>query len=311
MQTVLLTGATGFLGSYIGEELYLDYKLIALKRKSSNLNNCSLYKENIIWIDKDESNWKEKIISYSPRIIIHTAWQGVEAKKREDWEFQTENLYFLRDIFYIAKQSNTKKIIALGSQAEYGYIESLVSENCNLKPVEAYGAVKVVASNLLEQFCTNNSIEWYWLRIFSVFGEREDINWFIPHLITTILSGKSNSLPLTAGEQKYAYLYARDFAKAIKKIVESNNNKSNIYNICSSKLLSIKDIAYKIKDLINPDFQLKFGELPYRENQSMLIAGNVTLFENEFGKLDNTTLEEGIVNTINYIKKMLKRDESF
>ena len=302
--TVLITGITGFLGCHIGELLCNDgYKIVATRRKSSNLKNCLGFERNITWIDIDEDNWKEKIITYHPQIIIHAAWIGVEASEREDWGLQTQNLFFLQQLLEIAKHSNTKKIIALGSQSEYGFIDTIVTENHRLRPTNAYGAVKIIISQLLSNYCVQNLIKWYWLRVFSIFGEKESTKWLLPSAITTIaISGKS-SMDFSLGEQQYAYLYVKDFANSIKKFIEYSYNSSGIYNISASKPAKLKNIITNIKNNINPEFVLNFGALPYRQDQSMLVAGNTNKYNQIFGEIDKTSFEVAIKNTISFYNK--------
>ena len=293
--TIFITGITGFLGSQIGKYLCVEgYKVIATKRTESSLKNCTEYIQNIKWVNIDEVNWELEIINLKPQIIIHAAWIGVESSYRNDWILQSKNLIFIQKIFEIAQLSNTKKMIGLGSQAEYGFTNAVVKEIQELFPDSAYGSVKIITSNLLELFCTKNKIEWYWLRVFSVFGEKESPKWLLPSFIKNICDESKNYMDFSLGEQKYAYLFVDDFANAILKVVAHSKGGSGIYNLCSTNLISIKDIITMIKNKIRPSFDLNFGALPYREGQSMLIAGDITKFKTEFGEYEFTSLEIGI-----------------
>lgn len=302
--TVLITGITGFLGCHIGKLLNDEgYKIIATKRTSSNLNNCSDFKEQIIWVNTDDADWKEKIITHQPQIIIHAAWIGVEASERNDWDLQTQNIFFLQQLLEIAKCSVTKKIIAFGSQSEYGFIDTVVTENHPLQPTSAYGAVKIIISQLLKNFCVQNLINWYWLRVFSIFGEKESTKWLLPSAITTIANSGKSSMDFSLGEQQYAYLYVKDFAIAIKRFIEYRGNCSGIYNISASKSAKLKSIITNIKNTINPAFVLNFGALPYRQDQSMLVAGDTNKYNQIFGEIDKTSFEVAIKNTISFYNK--------
>lgn len=300
-EVILITGITGFLGCHLGKLLCENnYQVIATRRSNSSLKNCTEFQEQIKWIYIDDDNWKDIITGYQPAIIIHAAWIGVAAAERDDWELQTKNLSFLQDLLFIARQSGTQKIIGLGSQAEYGFIDTIVVESHPLKPTTAYGAVKIISAQLLKDFCVKHTIQWYWLRVFSVFGEKESTKWLLPNVIKTIAAKQVKKMSFSPGDQQYAYLYIKDFANAIKNIVINKGNNSGIYNVSSSRPLPLKHIISFIKDIIDPAFVLEFGALPYRQNQSMLIAGDVTLFNKVFGSVAQTSLEESINNTINF-----------
>ena len=303
-EAILITGATGFLGCHIATLLCeKNYQVIATRRTNSGLKNCIEFQQQIDWVNTDDQNWKEIIIGLKPTIIIHAAWMGVMASERDDWELQAKNLILLQDLLYVAKQSNTQKIIGLGSQAEYGFIDSVVEETHPLKPSTAYGAVKILSAQLLKHFALQNNIQWHWLRVFSVFGEKEGEQWLMPTVIKTIAQGQLKKMAFSAGNQKYAYLYIKDFANAVYKILTNQNNVSGIYNISAGNPLPLKKVITLIRDILNPAFELGFGELYTRPNQSMLIAGDMSKFNRTFGILETTNFEESIHNTINFYNK--------
>ncbi|MDQ6843715.1 MAG: NAD-dependent epimerase/dehydratase family protein [Bacteroidota bacterium] len=306
-EVILITGATGFLGCHLSELLTEhNYKIIATKRAKSNLKNCIEFQDKITWINIDEDEWKDKLIGWQPKIIIHAAWIGVSATERSDWELQSKNLLFLQDLLFIARKSKTKKLIAFGSQAEYGSIDNIVTEFYPLNPTSAYGVFKILSSQLLKYHCEIHKIEWYWFRLFSVFGEKEGAEWLIPNVIQTILARDKKSMAFSPGEQQYAYLYVRDFVNAIMKAIVNKENKRGCYNLSAVQPLPLKLIITLIRDKIDPAFKLEFGALPYRHNQSMLIAGDMTLFNESFGSIEITPFEESINNTINfYASKLL------
>lgn len=64
--------------------------------------------------------------------------------------------------------------------------------------------------------------------------------------------------------------------------------------------MALKKIITLIRDRIDPAFELEFGALPYRQNQSMLIAGDMEFFNQVFGSFQTTSLEESIHNTIHF-----------
>lgn len=300
-EVILITGITGFLGCHLGQLIVSgNYRVVATRRSNSNLKNCLEFQEQVKWVNIEEDDWKEQIIDLKPTIVVHAAWLGVAASDRDDWELQSKNIAFLQNLLYIAQKSQTTKVIGLGSQAEYGFIETLVDESHSLKPVSAYGAVKVVCAHLMKAFCVEQKIHWYWLRVFAVFGEKEGEGWLIPKVIKTIAAKQTSSMPFSPGEQKYAYLYIRDLAIAVKKVLDYIPDQSGIYNMSADNPLPLKEIIIMIRDTMAPGFGLEFGALSYRQNQSMMIGGNMSLFKSVFGNLHTTTLEESIRNTIQF-----------
>lgn len=304
MSKVFITGITGFLGSNIAAFLINQgHNIAATYRSSSSKVLCADFEDQVNWILQDDADWTQRIIEFAPDIIIHGAWLGVGHEDRNVWESQLANIDFIKQILLIAKAAGTKKFIALGSQAEYGLFDGCVTEEQPLKPTEAYGAVKVICTELVKQFCQANSIDWFWLRLFSFFGEGESEKWLIPTLVNKLLT--TNYMDLTSGEQKYAYLYVEDLGRAVNNVINIDG-QSGVYNISGKRPISLKVLLTTIRDQINPSFKLNFGKLDYRENQPMYMQGDVAKFVKQFGEFEMSDFDEALTLTVNALKNKKK-----
>lgn len=303
---ILLTGATGFIGSNIAKSLLKRGDVVyATHRTNSIFEKCILFKDNINWINTDISGWKDQIKSIQVEQLIHVAWEGIEAEHRNNWDIQIRNFWLSKEYFDLAKDCDIIKVIALGSQAEYGAYSFPVNETTLPVPYDAYGALKTLTANYLRNLFENTNTSWYWIRIFSVFGEGENSNWLLPTVISKLL--KNESIPLTSCEQEYNYLYIEDFLKQFLAIVQCNQNKSGIYNLCNAKTISLKDLLLELADLMNASKNLlHFDSIPQRPGQNMLIAGDNSKFRNSFSKKNDVSFEltNGLIKTIEYHKKM-------
>lgn len=290
---ILLTGSTGFLGSHIADKLIQrGCQVLALKRSGSSLLNCKDISSKVVWCDCDNDDWLSKAILWSPDVIIHSAWAGVDAANRDNWDVQLSNIDFTCDLLQVAMKSSVKKFIALGSQAEYGEFANCINEEYPLNPVQKYAIAKVFVFQMVKALCQLNDIDWYWVRIFATFGERESNRWLIPSLISKMRSGEI-SIDLTKCEQKYAYLYVGDLAKALVSILDTKG-KCGAYNLSAKKALSLRYVITYIRDRIKPDFQLNFGRLPYRKGQAMCIHAETDKFVQAFGEYEMETFESAI-----------------
>jgi len=299
MAKVFITGITGFLGSNIADYLIGEgHDVIATYRTNSSRDLCLSYINRVTWILQDEKNeWINNIANTKPEIVIHAAWLGVGHTERDQWEHQFLNVNFLKQVLFIAQKSSSKKFIGLGSQAEYGVFNGCIDETHPSNAAEAYGHVKIICSEIVKQFCLYNKMDWYWLRLFSFFGKGESENWLIPSLIKKIIF--NDDIDLTLGEQKYSYLYVNDLGLAINKIIISQGN-CGIYNISGKVLMALKDLIGKIKDSINPEFNLVFGKIPYRHNQSMHMQGDAAKFIKTFGEFEVSDFDSSLLKTIEY-----------
>lgn len=298
---MLLSGATGFLGSHLAEHLSLNgYQVLALVRNSSDLSRCKEFiNDNLVFINTDVVNYKESIAKYRPTFFIHTAWQGVSLEGRNDQNLQEKNITLTKNLLLLVKELGIKKIIALGSQAEYGNFTGRIKEEVECNPFTPYGSAKIAALNMLRSFCELNAINWFWIRIFSIYGIREKKEWLIPSLIKSILNDKP--LDLTGGEQRYDYLYAKDFCSAIVKVLETDS-ESGIFNLSSNSSMQLKVLVEKIKKIANPNAVLNFGALPYRPDQLMHMEGDSTKFNQRFDFHITSSLDDNLKQIVNYYK---------
>jgi UDP-glucose 4-epimerase len=305
MHKVLITGITGFLGSHIAENLVANnIQVIGLKRKGSDIWRCQEFATKIIWIDIDnECLFKEELTKHSFDTIIHGAWIGVESSDRDNWILQSKNIQFLVELLDLAKEVGVEKFIFLGSQAEYGNIDGKISEEEKTQALNAYGSIKLACLEIVKTFCNTNDINWVWLRLFSLFGEKENENWLIPSLIKSMLNVKQ--MDFTPGEQKYAYLYVKDFALIMNKIITMSVH-SGIYNISSNNTRTIKSLIEDIRNSVNPKFFLNFGALNYRDNQSMHMEGDILKLSAQIGEIEFTDYNSALQNTIKYYLKKIR-----
>lgn len=299
---ILITGATGFIGSNIcNYMLENQHNVYGICRNKSNFEKCYGFKHRVNWINLDDENWQDLFENIGFDLLIHSAWAGVSASERNDWDIQFSNFKFSKLIFDLAIKNKIKKIISLGSQAEYGVFDHKVDEDYLPYPTDAYGAVKLMTLYYLRNLANTHFVQWYWLRVFSLMGQNENKTWLLPKVINNLLNNQS--IALTKGEQFYDYMHMDDFLMRINLIINSSSNLSGVYNLCSGRSVQIRELILSIaKELSVNESLLDFGSIPYRENQNMFMVGSSEKFDNAFGALPIEPLEQTIMKIISNIK---------
>lgn len=156
---ILLTGATGFLGSHIAETLSTHgHELLLAKRTKSDLWRCASLENKVKWTNSDSDAFELDVLSFRPNVIINSAWNGVSAGERNSWKHQLDNLCYQQRLLDLAKRLEVKVFIGIGSQAEYGTFDGCVDENYIADPNTAYGVVKLAAQQIVKTFCEENNI---------------------------------------------------------------------------------------------------------------------------------------------------------
>jgi nucleoside-diphosphate-sugar epimerase len=301
---VVLTGPTGFIGSYLAEELVEQgYEVIALRRNQSNLWRVAAVASRLTWVNIDDPDWEQQLVRLQPECLVHAAWLGVGVGQRDDWQSQLSNLTFTLQLLQTLARGPLKKVVVLGSQAEYGAFDGRIDESYPPNPTVAYGAVKLATQDLVRAFCQAHNVEWYWLRVFAVFGPREDRHWFVSFVAASLL--KQEVPTLTGCEQQYDYLFVRDLARAIVQTLPAAYGLSGIYNIGANHAISLKQIVREVCQLTSSAIDVKYGAVPYRAGQVMHMEGNSNKFEHVFGPIIQTPLPIALGSTVDFVKQTL------
>lgn len=290
---IFVTGATGFLGyHFVNVAVALGHEVLCLRRLTSKSLFEPIVEKKVTWVNNDFT-LKDVVRKFKPDVLFHAAWGGVRGAERNDVNIQTANIEMSDYIYHLYPY---KQIISIGSQAEYGYYHGPVLEAHPLNPVTEYAKAKIISCNHLKDYCEAQGIEWQWIRIFTVFGEKQTgglIKSFTQNCLDEI-----SQFDTTEGKQIYSYLYSLDFAKAVCQVL-GERGKSGIYNLsqpfcCYSNI----EILAKIKKYLRSEILINFGAIPYAPKQVMCMDGFISHFESSFGKIPHTNFDLALHNTI-------------
>ncbi|CAH1218383.1 ADP-L-glycero-D-manno-heptose-6-epimerase [Paenibacillus plantiphilus] len=301
-RTAIVTGATGFIGAALCRQLLQKgWRVYAIIRPQSP--HCGrLPKHNgLIRIEGDLSTieaWGAALLEAGVHFtaFFHLAWNGVGRDMRND-ATQQHNIAPAVDTVHLARRLNCSVWIGAGSQAEYGRLEGRVTEKFEARPTTAYGLAKLTAGQEALALSASMGLPAYWMRIFSTYGPGDNEGWLIGDCIRQLLRGERP--PLTKGEQRWDYLYVDDAAAALLSVAEqSGEHAPGVYNLGSGQSRTIRHIVSLIRDETDKGIKLKFGELPYREDQVMHLEADISPLAALTGWRPRTTLRQGIALTV-------------
>ncbi len=309
---IFLTGASGFVGSFVLRHLlHSDIHEVAIlthrPEKAWRIKNLF---PDVHLIEADLSNLnpiEAALQDFQPQAFVHLAWQGVAGSERNN-PAQWRNLPATLELVEMASRVGAKHWIGLGSQAEYGPCQNKVDETALTKPTTLYGTAKLSSCLLSEKLCQELNIRHAWLRLFSAYGPTDNPDWLIPYLIRTLLAKQRPSL--TAAEQLWDYIYVEDVASAITAILE-NNDASGVFNLGSGSALSLRTIIEKIRDFIDPELALGFGEAAYRPDQVMHLEADISRLTVMTGWRPVIHIDTGLKQTIAWYASKNNHDEQY
>jgi nucleoside-diphosphate-sugar epimerase len=297
----LVTGATGFVGSCLTELLVRQGHTVAvLRRESTRPWRIEEVLPRVTSITGDLEHLAAaagEIARFAPDTVFHAGWYGVAGAHRNEPEQITRNVQSTAILTSLAAEAGCKTFVALGSQAEYGPRNLTLTENDPTEPTSTYGVAKLCALQASRHLARQAGMRFAWIRIFSLYGPRDNSGYMIPSLIEKLLRGEKPSL--TSGQQLWDYLYVQDAAEAIARVAQTADAEG-IFNLGSGRTETIRQTVGQIRDLIDPSLPLGFDEVPYRPDQVMHLQADITRLRAATGWTPRTTLADGLAQTIQW-----------
>lgn len=289
----VVTGAAGFAGYSLTRELLeKDYEVFAVLRPGSSHNERfdkvggTLHLVEADCADFDKLAEK---IGCDCDVFYHLAWFG----DRDDFEGQNANIDYTIKALESAGKLGCKRFVGIGSQAEYGVYEGLITEDLMPHPINAYGAAKVAAMYLTKRRAEQLDIDWIWGRIFSLYGDYEPAGRMLPDLLKKMQTGEPISL--SSCEQNWDYLHVVDAAKSIVALGE-RGHAGDIYNIANGQYMPLKEFVERAKKQLNSEAEVKFGN---RTNPFISLQPGVKKIHEHTGWKPEISFEDGIEAFVN------------
>lgn len=293
---IVVTGASGFLGSWICRVLALNHEVIALVRPTSEVYRLSGIRKVSV-VPRETPQWSEFIYEAKPDVLILAGWWGVGNQDRNE-ERQFENIEGMKQLAFAARESGAETVIGVGSQAELGPIENRITEDLPDNPTTKYGMAKTQARLAVGEIFKETETRFVWMRIFSTYGPLDTGAWLIPQTVDSLSRGKA--MDLTKGEQEWSYLHAYDLARAFEAVVD-NPSAAGTVNVGNPETIILKDAVTKIAQILGAEKLLNFGAVAYREDQVMkLQPACETLIS--IGWKPIVSFDSGVAQTIAWLK---------
>jgi len=291
---VLLTGASGFIGSYVLNALQNHgIEVVAIGRTQPQAT-IEFIEADLLGI----RNFVPLLQQAQATHLLHLAWYAEHGKYWTSplnlrWTEATVRL--VQDFCSIGG----KQVIIAGTCAEYDWSYGYFRENDTLlNPDTLYGAAKDATRRLVKAICTQYQVPYAWGRIFQPFGYGENTKRLIPSLIEVFQGVRA---PFEINTLAYRdFLHASDVAAGFISLILKNAHGE--YNICSGEPVRLTKIIKILASLFDMDptpllvlTAHKFGD------PSMLVGENIKL--KALGWQPELTLRQGLELTIQGIHK--------
>ncbi len=309
---VLITGAGGFIGSHLTEQLiksgakvrvFLRYTSNKRINLLSKLDNKLLSKIDFYFGDlKDYESVKNSLDKVD--IVYHLgALIGVPYSFVHPQDVFINNTQATLNILTASKKLEIPRIIITSTSEVYGTAQYIpIDEKHPLNPQSPYAASKVASDSVALSFYYAYNLPLTIIRPFNTYGPRQSLRAVIPTIISQLLI--NNKIKLGRVDTKRDFTYVKDTVQGFVKAGISSRGYGEVINLGSEENISIKEIVKIVGEILDKKVDIETDKKRFRPGKSEVLnlLASAAKAKEIFGWKPKYNIREGLEQTITYIR---------
>ncbi len=316
--TVMVTGADGFIGSHLTEELV---------KKGERVKAFCFYNSfgSWGWLDSLDPHIKKEIEVFmgdvrDPNGVRH-AMEGQEVvyhlaaliaipfSYHSPDSYVDTNIKGTLNVLNAARQVGTRRLLVTSTSEVYGTAQYVpIDEKHPFQGQSPYSATKIGADRLSESFYRSFELPVTIVRPFNTYGPRQSARAVIPTIITQLLSGKTE-IKLGSLKPTRDFNYVKDTAAGFMAIADCPDAVGQEINIATGEEHTIGDLARELIAQINPQASIVCDEDRLRPVNSEVerLMGDASKLRAMTGWAPQYSFEQGLAETIQFLRDNLSQ----
>jgi len=313
-KNILVTGAGGFIGSHLIEQLVPRCaRLTAMIHYDSRADWGNLeylpddIKQNleVVAADINDPHQTQRLMQGKDIVFHLAALISIPFSYQAPASFYQTNALGTINVMEAARTLGTERVVITSTSETYGTARTVpMTEEHPLQAQSPYAASKIAADKAAESFYCSYNLPVVTVRPFNAYGPRQSARAIVPTIITQALSD-SPEIKLGTLSPVRDLTFAQDTVEGFIAAATAGNAPGNTYNIGYGSGISIGDLAQTIKTLTGRDKPIVADEQRVRPGKSevMQLVCDSSKARAELGWQPQHTLEQGLQKTIDFIRQ--------
>jgi len=318
MGKTLVTGAGGFIGSHLTEELVRQGEDVRAFVRYNSRDERGLLEElpkeiqnhiEVILGDLKDPDGVKKAVKGCSKIFHLGALIAIPYSYIHPFDFIQTNVIGTANLLNASLENETlEKIIHTSTSEVYGTAQYIpIDEKHPLQAQSPYAASKIAADKLAESYSLSFNLPIVIIRPFNTFGARQSLRAIIPTIISQAIANKK--LRLGNIEPRRDFLFVKDTVRGFIELGKCEEAIEKVINIGTGNDISIGDLVMKILHLMGKTGEIEIEEQrirPLKSEVKQLLA-DTRVAQKLFGWAPKYTLENGLQETIDWYRNNLSR----
>ena len=239
MKKIIVTGASGVVGSALLEKASSETEMLALTRRIPDAADVN-ESPHVVWAQTDYSKQSLRTLFAGADAVVHLA--GIKGGITDIDAFE-EDLNMMESVLEASLSCGIRKVIYSSSRLVYGNPDTIPwTEELIPQPQSAYSINKVRCEEMCRRYCENAGMDITVLRIAQVLSERDHMRNMVNVFRDLASEGKQLTV-IGKSKAKRQYIYSRDVADIIMKMIDADVKGCTVVNAGMEKAYSNLEIA--------------------------------------------------------------------